>query len=253
MIDALGFTEAGHPSFLPQCDRARAPVRSVLGYSSAAIPTIMSGQLPERHGHFSMYRRAGGDGVFRGIAPLLRLAPRLKRGQWRLRRLVSRYLRLRGITGYFSLYDIPLEWLACFDLCQRRNLYEPRAFPELSGLADELSRAGRYRVWDWGVPEARAFQELEAEIARGERAILFLYTSELDSLMHAAGPQSEATGARLREYERRITRAMEQASARYREVRVFVFGDHGMAPVSRTHDLMSPLAPLRTRVPRECL
>src|SRR5512142_1366759 len=92
LIDALGYRQAGDPEFLgrpflPVLERDRAPVRSVLGYSSAAIPTLMTGVLPQEHGHFSMSRLASGDSVFRRWGPLLQAAVRLKRGNWRVRRL----------------------------------------------------------------------------------------------------------------------------------------------------------------------
>jgi hypothetical protein len=254
MIDALGYHQAGEMSFLPELERPRAPVRSVLGYSSAAIPTILTGQLPQSHGHFSMYRRAGPRrGVFRGIQPWINLACRTIGPRWFLRQWIARYLRARGVTGYFSLYQIPLPWLGHFDLCQKRDVYAPRAFDGLSGLADELQRRGDFRLWSWRVPEERLFPELEEEIDRGEKRVLFAYTPELDSVMHVAGPESAATMTSLRGYERRIRVLMERARARYGEVRVFLFGDHGMAPVQHRHDLWGPLQSMNLRLPRDLL
>lgn len=253
LIDALGYELAGESRFLSRLEAPRGPIRSVLGYSSANLPTIMSGRLPQEHGHFSMYRRAGRDGVFRPVRPWLRLATRLTPRRWRLSQWTSRWVRARGVTGYFSLYEIPLTLLAEFDLCQRRDLFAPGAFPGLPGLADQMTRAGAWRAWNWAVPEAQAFAELQAEIERGEARSLFLYTPALDSLMHAAGPESPAVAARLREYETQITTILDRASARYREVRTFIFGDHGMAPVRGRHDLLSGLARLRLRVPHDLL
>lgn len=255
MIDALGFTQAGDRAYLPDLDGPRAPVRSVLGYSSAAIPTILSGQLPQSHGHFSMYRRSGSrGGVFRGLQPWLNLACRAVGPRWRFRQWIARYLERRGITGYFSLYQIPLPWLGYFDLCQRRDLYAPGAFDDgVNGLADHLERMGSYRVWNWRVPEERAFAELEAEIERGQSRALFLYTASLDSTMHAAGPGSAAAGVRLRAYEERITALARKARSRYDEVRLFVFGDHGMARVDAVHDLWGPLRKLALSVPKDLI
>ncbi len=253
LIDALGFDHAGDFSFLPELERPRAPIRSVLGYSSANLPTIMSGRLPSEHGHFSMYRRAGRDGVFRPLRPWMRLATRATRRRWRLSLWVTSWLRRRGITGYFSLYDIPLDWLPEFDLCQRRDLYAPGAFDGMPGLADYMARTGSARVWNWSVPEDRAFGEMEEEIRRGERRVLFLYTAALDGLMHAAGPRSEAAQARRREYAERISALLRLGRETGREVRAFVFGDHGMAPVRGAHDLMTPLRQLGLRAPQDCL
>jgi hypothetical protein len=254
LIDALGYTQAGKNTILPFLEVPRAPIRSVLGYSSAAIPTIMTGLPPERHGHFSMYRRASGDGVFRSVRPVIAVASRMRKRSWRVRRFITSYLRRRGITGYFSLYDIPLEQLGYFDLCQRRDLYSPGAFGGgIEGLADLMARDGLSRVWNWSVPEDRAFAELESEAERGERAVLFLYASVLDTVMHAAGPDSEQTRNCLQRYHERIERVLARARGRYREVRVLVFGDHGMAPVREAHDLWASLEALDLRAPQDYL
>ena len=253
LIDALGYELAADPEFLPALGRERAPIRSVLGYSSANLPTIMSGRLPVEHGQFSMYRRAGRDGVFGPIRSWLRLAARLTRRRWRLSLWVTRWLRRRGITGYFSLYEIPFELLPEFDLCQRRDLYSPGAFEALPGLVDHMAAAGPYRAWNWSVPEDRTFEEAEAEIARGQARTLFLYTSAFDGIMHANGPDSAAARERLQSYSGRISALVRMAEDRGREVRAFVFGDHGMAPVRQSHDLQGELDRLELRVPEECL
>lgn len=241
LVDALGWEQAGDPAFVPVLDAPRAPIRSVLGYSSANLPTIMSGRLPREHGHFAMYRRAGRNGVFAGMKPALSLVSRLTDRQWRISNWLARWLRGRGVTGYFSLYEIPLSVLAEFDLCQRKDIYAPGAFDGMSGLADLALGSGAGRIWNWSVPEDRAFAELAAEIDRGEKRVLFLYTPALDGLMHATGPESGAVRTALAGYARRIEGLYEGARQRYDEVRVFVFGDHGMAPVGGVHDLRSEL------------
>jgi len=83
---------------------------------------------------------------------------------------------------------------------------------------------------------------LSAEIDRGEKRVLLLYTPALDGLMHATGPESGAVREALAGYARRIRELWEHAGERYEEVRLFVFGDHGMAPVRGVHDLKGELA-----------
>lgn len=241
LVDALGWEQAGDPAFLPGLGAPRAPIRSVLGYSSANLPTIMTGRLPREHGHFAMYRRAGRDGVFAGVKPALSLVSRMTDRQWRVSRWLARWLRWRGVTGYFSLYEIPLSVLAEFDLCQRKDIHAPGAFAGMSGLADLALASGAGRIWNWSVPEDQAFAELTAEIDRGEKRVLMLYTPALDGLMHATGPESAAVREALAGYAQRIERVCDLAARRYDEVRAFVFGDHGMAPVRGVHDLRGEL------------
>ncbi len=257
MIDALGFDQAGGGEFLPGAGSDRRPVETVLGYSSACIPSIMTGKAPNEHGHLSMYRRAqGGRTVFGGPTKLLsRLARWSDRGHWRMRQWLHGHLRRKGITGYFSLYEVPLELLGEFDLCQTRNIYQPQAFDTegLSGLGDLLADRELSRVWDWTVPEEQAWAELDEELAAARRRVLFFYTPELDSLMHVVGPEHAQSHDRLSFYSDRIGRALTKAREQYEEVDLFVFGDHGMAEVRGVHDLWSLLKEAEFKVPSDLL
>ena len=171
-----------------------------------------------------------------------------------MRQWVSRNLRQRGVTGYFALYDVPLGWLPRFDLCQRRNLFETGAFDHGPGLVDLLEASpSRHRVWDWQIPEAQGLQELAEEIDRGECDHLVYYTADLDSTMHASGPESPATREKLAHYDRAFSELFARARERYATVRMLVFGDHGMAPVDRHEDLWSQLDELPLRPGRDYL
>lgn len=252
LVDALGHEQVGRGGFL---DHLAAPdqrprVRSTFGFSSAVLPSIFTGRLPREHGHWSMYRRDRGDSVFRPYRMQMRLASLLKRGQWRARQWLAGRLRRGGLTGYFSLYEIPLEYLCLFDVCERRNIYRPRAFDGIPSIFDRLAEEGvPHRIWDWTVEPDIAFAEMEEAARQGNESLLFLYTAGLDSTMHIHGPQSEAAREWLRLHDERITRVVDAARAAGREVRLRVFGDHGMAPIRGEVDIMRAVKSLPLRMP----
>ena len=67
LVDAMGWRLAGQdPAFAPLLDQRR-PLGTILGFSSGALPTAFTGQLPREHGRWLMYRRAAGEGVFHGF------------------------------------------------------------------------------------------------------------------------------------------------------------------------------------------
>jgi hypothetical protein len=253
LIDALGYEQVGRGGFLDDripLDRPR--VRSVFGFSSAAIPSLLTGRPPREHGHWSMYRRDMGDSVFTPYADLLRIAGRLPRGQWRTRSWLSGRLRRRGLTGYFDLYEVPLAYLPLFDLCQRRNIYRPGAFPTTKSLFDRLEAARvAWRVWDWSCSTERAFLEMKQAAAGGHERLLMLYTPELDATMHTHGPRSAAARAWLARCEERIGEVIDAARAAGRQPRIRIFGDHGMAQVRGYADVMAALGRLEWRMPRD--
>ena len=83
--------------------------------------------------------------------------------------------------------------------------------------------------------------------------MLFFYSPHLDAVMHRHGTRSEETRACLADFEQFTRECLEEAQKRYDEVRVLVFGDHGMADVTSVHDLLTPLAALGARMPRDML
>ena len=256
LIDALGYEIVDRVGFCREILPAGPiRVRSILGFSSGAIPTILTGRLPSEHGHWSMYRRNTGAGIFDRYRGLLRLAGAIPRGSWRVRKWLSDRLRRDGVSGYFSLYEVPLGLLPRFDLCERRNIYRPGAFDGgIESLFDRLEREGSsYRVWDWSVPDDRALREMEVAAREGGERLLLFYSSVLDATMHLHGPDSEATRIRLGEYEKGIAGVVEAARAGGRSPRIRIFGDHGMAPVRSHLDLLGLLRSVDARAPEDYL
>src|SRR4051812_46783423 len=88
-VDALGpdqLESAGGLGGLPH----RGRLRGILGYSCGALPTLLTGAPPERHGRMCLFSHVerGEEGV---LAPLkwLGLLPRLVHERGRLRRAAA--------------------------------------------------------------------------------------------------------------------------------------------------------------------
>jgi hypothetical protein len=71
--------------------------------------------------------------------------------------------------------------------------------------------------------------------------VLFLYTAELDALMHRVGVFEDAVAQRLTRYQQFLERVVEAAHARGVAVDIHVLSDHGMTPVDRSVDLWGAL------------
>jgi hypothetical protein len=55
LIDALGWTYIQDREFLPDLLPYRQPLRTVLGFSSGAIPSILTGVPPSQTGHWNLF------------------------------------------------------------------------------------------------------------------------------------------------------------------------------------------------------
>ncbi|MFH1680891.1 MAG: hypothetical protein ABIH26_09645, partial [Candidatus Eisenbacteria bacterium] len=86
LIDAFGWDVLGAHPFLPELEH-RKPLRTVLGFSSAALPSLLSGRWPEEHGRWFLYRRNPCESPF-GFARLLAPA---EGARWLGRRVRTAY------------------------------------------------------------------------------------------------------------------------------------------------------------------
>jgi hypothetical protein len=254
MIDALGHRlvrESGSFGFLEAPD---GPVRSVCGYSSACIPSLLTGRTPAEHGHWAMYVRDPARSPFRRYRLLIRLLAGALGRDYLTRRILARALWHAGVRGYYNLYQIPLRLLPQFDLPERHDLYRPGGVAGYETPFDSAERLGLpWESWAWRLPEQERRARLAAALEAGRAAMLFYYAPEFDAVGHAAGTRDGAAHACLGELSGFVAEMLARAERRYDEVRLLVFGDHGMTDVRGVHDLLGPLASLGLRQPQELL
>jgi hypothetical protein len=238
LIDALGWEIVREYGFCDSLLPRRSPLGTVLGYSSAAIPSLLSGSTPAEHGSWAMYRRSGARSPF----GFLRALPPLPHAlDWRVRRLTRRLTDRRGvIRGYYDLYDIPVHVLGHFDVAQHQDPYQPGGLSRETVFDAFVAAGVSYRLWYYRTPEERNMEEVIAALGGGE-SVLFLYTAELDALMHRVGVFEDAVASRLARYQTFLEQVMETAQARGVSVDIHVLSDHGMTPVDRSVDLWGTL------------
>jgi hypothetical protein len=239
LIDALGWEVAERFGFCQGLLGGRRPLGTVLGYSSAAIPSLLSGTTPSQHGAWAMWRRAAP-----GASPfgyLRRLPPLPHALEWRARRAVRWFTDRTGkIRGYYDLYEIPLHLLSHFDVSHHQDPYQPGGLARET-IFDHFQADGtRYRMWYYRTPEADNMASL-LDALTGDDDVLFLYTAELDALMHRVGIFDLAVEKKLRGYERFVGSIFQQSRRAGREVAVYLLSDHGMTDVHTTVDAWGDL------------
>lgn len=244
-IDALGWEVLRDRKFLEEELPHRRKLRSVLGFSSACVPSILTGLTPRDHGHWSFFFHQAGQSPFKPLR-LLRWLPPSLRERGRVRSLLSRIVkRCYGFTGYFQLYNMPFSLIDQFDYCEKRDLFADGGISGGPSIFEELRKAGiPFHCSDWRQGETANLQAAESALSEEKVKFAFVYLAAMDSLLHQVGKHSGEVDQKLRWYEERLRELLATARDHYSEVRLFICSDHGMCSVDKTVDIMAGIEAL---------
>src|ERR1700720_731096 len=229
-IDACGWEIVRNDPFVRDCAPERKRLTSVFGYSSACVPSILSGRWPVEHRNWSYFVYDPEHSPFASLRPL-RWLPAALTSRRIFRRWLSRYLKVHlNFRGYFDLYNIPFRYISLYDFTEKKSPLRPGGMNRGPNIFDYLEeRDVRYHV---SAPEQSEEANLAA-LLRDIRAeavdFAFAYFPGLDGLLHRVGNQSPEVPAKLRAYEQWIAQMLDAARGHYSETRLYVFSDHGMA------------------------
>ncbi|MGK0184724.1 MAG: hypothetical protein ACI9R3_000498 [Verrucomicrobiales bacterium] len=241
-VDALGWRIVEEYGFMSDALPNQQSCDTIFGYSSACDPSILTGKLPQEHGHFSCFVKAPSKAAspFSNLAKLGWL-PEAVAGHPRIRNRVSSMLaRKLEYTGYFQLYSVPFSRLPYLDYTEKYDIYAPGGI--ISGDPTVFSQwQASGMPWfrsDWHQSDDTNIAQIREKIDAQSIALGYLFTSGLDAAMHRHGTKAAATEAAIRKLEKQFTDLLDLARDRYEEVRFHVFSDHGMTDTVDTSDLM---------------
>lgn len=244
-IDACGWEIIRDRPFARGIAPLRRPLRSVFGYSSACIPSILAGTWPEKHRNWCYFVHDPVHSPFKALR-LLGWLPRWITSRRIFRRWLSKLLRgPLGFKGYFDLYNLPFSQIGRFDFTEKKNPLQAGGMNRGPNIFDFLEEQGiSYHVSEPARGEANNLRAMQADIAAERIDFGFLYWPELDGLMHRVGNDSPEVPAKLADYEARLAELLATAREHYHDVRLYVFSDHGMANCAQLLDLRRRLAGL---------
>lgn len=254
LIDALGWRRVRQHHFLNRLLGYQVPIRTVLGYSSAAIPTILTGVAPERHGHWNLFYYDPARSPFGWLRRLSFFPDRLLNSRWGRRAITEIGRRALGLGPLFecSLSPRLLPW---FDWVEKRNIFARGGISAVPSFFDEISERGvpcrTYTYRD--LPDEKILGAAEREVASDGTAVLFLYLSELDRVLHEEYANDSRCAAALGHYADRLERLFLRALDRDPRSTFAVFSDHGMTRVHTHTNLSGEIRALGFRMPEDYL
>ncbi len=239
-IDALGWKIINDHKFLTDLLPERRKINMQFGYSSSAIPTILSGKTPAEHGHLGLFRFAPEASPFKALSRLAWLfKPESFWNRGRVRHHLSKLLKkIYGFTGYFQLYRMPLWKLKYTDYCEKRDLFVSGGMENIANLYDVLSeKKVDFHISDWHLSDDQNYIAAEKAIENGKK-FLFVYTASFDGVLHDKISDAPSVEAKLGEIRKRIEHLFRKAEEYAGNVHFTIISDHGMTPLTGTVDIM---------------
>ena len=166
MVDACGWEIIRDDPFLAQQAPQRTKLRSVFGYSSTCVPSILSGHWPDEHRNWCYFVHAPEKSPFRFLRPL-RWLPKALTSRRIVRRMLTKLVKSwLGFKGYFDLYNIPFQHIASYDFTEKKSPLQPNGMNRGTNIFDFLcERKIPYFVSDPDVSEETNRDTLAARIA----------------------------------------------------------------------------------------
>jgi hypothetical protein len=128
LIDALGWEIIKDRPFLNEELPVRMPLQTVLGYSSGAIPTLLTGRSPAETGHWNLFYYDPEGSPFRWLRWLSLLPERAVDN--RIGRKIIKEVG-RRILGLGPLFDccVSPQLLPFFNYVEKLNIYDRGGIP----------------------------------------------------------------------------------------------------------------------------
>jgi hypothetical protein len=251
-VDACGWEIIKNDTFASDFAPNRRKLDSVFGYSSACVPSILSGRWPDEHRNWCYFVHDPKNSPFKSLR-WLRWLPSKITGRRIFRRWLSKFVKVQlSFRGYFDLYNIPFKHIAEYDFTEKKSPLQPGGMNVGPNIFDFLEHQKiSYHVSAPQKTEEQNLNALMSDIRRENIDFAFLYWPALDGLLHGVGNQSPLVPQKLREYEKWIRELLAVAGEHYAEVRLYIFSDHGMANCDVLLDLKAKIEPLPLRLGKD--
>src|SRR5882724_7164778 len=138
LIDAFGWEYLKQREFLSDLLPYRKPLKTVLGFSSGAIPTILTGVPPSENGHWNLFYYDPEGSPFRWLKYFSFMPDFVMNNRITSKLLKEIGRHLLGLGGGFDCAVTPslLRW---FNWVERKNIYERGGISGAPSIFDQLA------------------------------------------------------------------------------------------------------------------
>ena len=254
LIDALGWKFLEGREFLSDLLPYRTPLKTVLGFSSGAIPAILTGLLPAQNGHWNLFYYDPEGSPFRWLRHLSFLPSRMLDNRLTRKLLKEMGRKMLGLGPLFDCCVSP-RLLPLFNWVEKQNIYDRGGISGANSIFDLLAERGiPYRVYTyhhWNDEEI--LRQALKDVRESEARFFFVYLSEMDMVLHDHWKDPQQAEQKLDWYAERLRELFDSARKIDAEATLIVTSDHGMTPVRQRFDMIKQVESLGFSMPQDYL
>jgi type I phosphodiesterase/nucleotide pyrophosphatase len=254
LIDALGWEYIKDRQFLSDLLPYRTRLATVLGFSSGAIPTILTGMPPAVTGHWNLFYYDPKGSPFHWLRHFQVLPDRLLDS--RISRKLIKELG-RHVLGMGPLFEccVSPRLLPWFNWVEKGNIYDAGGVTGARSIFDDFRQQGTgYRVYSYHhQTDEQILDQAKRDVAESQATFFFVYLCEMDMYLHMNCHSPDKVDERLLWYEHRLRDLFTAARERDGKMTFSVCSDHGMTPVREHYDLVRDVDALGLRMPEDYL
>jgi hypothetical protein len=254
LIDALGWQVIKDRSFLNRELTFRTPLKTVLGFSSGAIPSILTGLAPSRTGRWNLFYYDPVNSPFRWLRVLSALPDSLLNNRYVRKAIKELGRRVLGMGPLFECGVSPrlLPW---FNWSEKTSIYEAGGIAGSSSIFDLLREADiDHKIYSYHtLSDLQILERAKIDIVASNATCFFLYLSEVDHFLHGECTDQTTVTDRLVWYEGQLREVFKLALQRNKAMTFTVISDHGMTPVHSRYDLVHDIQSLGFQMPKQYL
>jgi hypothetical protein len=249
LIDALGYcsiTPQNTPNLFNLFQEGFfRPVKTLLGYSNAIIPSIFSGKYPSQHNIWGLYKKSHYTSPFK----VSRLFPscicdRNLLLRYAINTIIFNDCKRRGLLpDYFIPANIPIKILKYFDISMKKHIIEPGSMDGTLTLFDLMRQNNirfEYVGYPWDKGSEQIFTSVKNHLHNHSSSTVIAYIDEIDHAEHKYGVHSDNFIRQLRLFDELCDSFFEEimgTEKKKENLAVTIFSDHGMKDVDGTLNL----------------
>jgi predicted AlkP superfamily pyrophosphatase or phosphodiesterase len=254
LIDALGWELLKDHQFLNDILPHRQSLRTVLGFSSGAIPTILTGLPPAKTGHWNLFYYDPQGSPFRWLKWFQFLPDSVLDHRITQKILKELGRHVLGMGKLFECFVSPrlLPW---FNWVEKRNIYERGGISGAPSIFDSLADENvRYNVYSYHHQrDEEILKQATKDVESDSADFYFIYLCEVDSLLHNHILDKDKLGECLDHYAEHLRNIFHSAQQIDPNAVMTLFSDHGMTAVTDRYDVAGEIESLGFSMPGDYL